>query len=313
MDYLSSDSVIDKKFDNYLTSFNNDKFFVLTAVTILAFYSGFLPDIIVYYGHDFISSPFFQMGIFIVICYIVPFSPALGISLALAVLVTLQALRQYNIENNMDGFSPMNPYNMNNHHEVYLSNPISKATTNVPTVDMKLVPVDNKYENMVKQGKMLLEDSNEIRNDLPAVPDIREKRIADVIETTGKRLVQSGINRLEGSDDGSIAQKSCSGKFIRYNKSMPVNNHDAIVKYGELKNNFDKLSSMNNGKNFEKQLRETQKNELEVLELIYKSKKNKFSKKVQEKITLLIDSLKESQSKNEPVEHKLSQLEDLLQ
>lgn len=316
--YLTSDT--DALVDKYVTDINSDKFVLLSLITVLAIYSGYFADSVAQYGQSFFSSPLFQIPIFIIICYIMPLSPSLGISLALAILVTLQCVKYIKIRNLMDGFSPMNPSQMNNQHEVYLSNPLQKAGTNVPTTDLRLVSLDDKYNKMIKEGRTLLDDSNDIKNDIEKRPDTREQRIADTIEITGKRMIQSGINRISGSDDGQIASNSPSelgngngnGKFIKYDKSMTTNNHEILSKYDELQNNFNKLPNIGSVVNFEKQFHKTQKNELELLELIYKNKKDSLSKKKQEKVNELFDSIRQSYNKNDVWQAKLKELEQLL-
>jgi len=293
--------------DKFVTDINDDKYVLLGLITALAIYSGFFADYAAQYG--LFSSPIFQVGIFIVICYIMPLSPGLGIALALAILVTLQAVGHAK----MDKFSPMNPFKMNNQHEVYLSNPVQKACLNAPATDLRLVPLDDKYKKMINDGRTLLEDSNDIKNGIKKRPDMREKQIADSIEITGKRMIQSGINRMGGSDSGQIEENSSgSGKFVKYDKSMATNNHEILSKYNELQTNFDKLQTIGDNNDFEEQFHKTQKNELELLELIYKNKKDSLSKKKQEKVSELFNSIQESYNKNTIWQAKLKELEELL-
>lgn len=307
---ITSDT--DAVVDNYVTNINNDKYVLLGLVTILAVYSGFFSDLTAYYCKDLFSSSFFQVAIFIIICYITPLSPSLGIALALAIIVTLIAVKHIKLRNLLDGFSPMNPSTMNNQHEIYLSNPLQRAVTNVPTADMRLITLDDTYDKIIKKGKTLLEDSNNIRSDLEKRPDNREKRIANATEITAKRMIQSGINRMGGSDDGAIESNNSPGKFVKYEKSLATNNHEILSKYDELQTNFNKLPSMQNNDDFEIQFHKTQKNELELLELIYKNKKDSLSKKKQETINELFDSIQQSYNKNDKWQKKIKELEELL-
>lgn len=307
---ITSDT--DGMINTYITNVNNDKVLLLTVTTIIAIYSGFFANTTTSYLLDFFDNPFFQVALFVIIIHILPLSPALGISLTIAIFVTLQAVRDIKLKNSLDGFSPMDKATMNNQHEVYLSNPLQRATTNVPTVDLKLTSLQSKYDNMIKTGKDLLEDSQNIKNDLKNRPDIREKRIADVTETKGKRMIKSGLNRLESSDDGMIDKTNNKSKFVKYDKSLVTNNHDILSKYDELNNNFNKLSEIKNSAEFDQQLTISQKNELELLEAIYKSKKDSFSKKKQEKINTSLEEIKQLYSKNKSWNNELKQLSELL-
>lgn len=303
---------IDALVDKYVIDINNNKYVLLSIVTALAIYSGFFADFTGQYGYNLFSSPFFQTAIFIIICYIMPLSPGLGIAIALAMIVTLMAVKHVQIINLMDAFTPMNHMSMNNQHEVYLSNPLQKSSISVPDTDLRLVTLDDTYNKMIKTGKTLLEDSNNIKNGLETRPDLREQQIADTIEITGKRMIQSGINRSSGLDSGNIFNNSSPGKFIKYDKSMTTDNHEILSKYDELQHNFNKLPIIKNNNDFEIQFHKTQKNELELFELIFKNKKDSLSKKKQEKINVLFDSIKQSYEKNDIWQTKLKELEQLL-
>lgn len=307
---LNSDT--DVMVDNYVTGINNDKFVLFTIVTLLSIYSATCTNSFALYAHDFLSSPFFQIGVFIIICYITPLSPALGMCLALAILVTLQAVRDVKIKTMLDNFGLMDPFNMNNQHESYLTNPLQKATTNVPTTDLRLVSLESKYDNMIKEGRNLLEDSNELKNDLQKRPDEREQKIADVSEIVAKTMIQSGINRLSGNDDGQIETDSKPGKFVKYDKSMATNNHEILSKYNELQHNFDNLKDIQNNKEFEEQFNKAQKDRLELIQLIYRNKKETLSKKKQEKVNAMLDNINNPHSKEDLKEEDLKELERLL-
>jgi hypothetical protein len=318
-DLVNSDT--DVVINNYISSVNDDKILLLTLTTALAVYSGFFADSVAAYdAHtlNIFSNPFFQVAVFVIILHIIPLSPALGFALGIAILVTLQAVRDIKVKTLMEGFNlsnqvaPMDKSNMNNQHEVYLSNPVAKASANVPTTNLKLVPIDVKYDNMIQSGKNLLENSQNMKNELKKRPDDREEKIADMIENKGKRMINSGINRLESSDDGVINKINSKSKFIKYDKSLATNNHGILSKYDELQTNFDKLPTIKNNTEFEQQLNKTQKNELELLELIYKNKKDSFSKKKQEQINERIDNIKLLYAKNKPWNTELNQLPDLL-
>jgi hypothetical protein len=318
---MSSDT--DIMINTYISEVNNDKILLLTLTTCLAFYSGVFADITANYIGDVMLNPFFQVALFVIIIHIFPFSPALGISLTIAILVTLQISRDNKVNDSMNNFTPMNNSNINNfnpinnsninnQHDVYLTNPLSKASPNIPIIDLKLTSLTTKYDNMIKQGKNLLEDSQSMQNDLKKRPDIREDRIAKITENKGKRMINSGINLLESPDDGMISKQNFKSKFIKYDKSLAINNHEILSKYDELQKNFNELPLIKNNLEFDQQLSKTHTNELELLELIYKNKKDSFSKKKQDQFNASLDNIKLLCSKKKPWNTELNKLQELL-
>jgi hypothetical protein len=308
--FINSDT--DGMFNAYISEVNENKMLLLTLTTALAVYSGFFANTVAEYMPGIFENPFFQVAIFVIIIHIFPLSSALGVSLVIAIFVTLQAISEVKIKKSMDSFSPMDKSNMNDQHEVYLSSPVQGATASVPTIDLKLTTLEDKYDSMIKTGKDLLEDSQNIKNDLKNRPDFREKRIADIVDIKGKRMIKSGINRLESSDDGLINKTNTQSKFIKYDKSLATNNHDILSKYDEFNTNFNKLQNSLNNSEFEMQLDISRQNELELLELIYKNKKDSFSKKKQEQINQIINKIKHLHSKNKSWNNELKELSELL-
>jgi len=168
---MNSDT--DAMFNTYITNVNNDKILLLTLTTGLAVYSGFFASAVAEYGSDIFLNPFFQVALFVIIIHVLPLSPALGVAILIAILVTLQICRNNKINDSLNGFSPMDKASMNNQHEMYLTNPVKKASANVPTTDLKLTSLTTKYDNMIQTGKDLLENGQNIKNDLKTRPDVR--------------------------------------------------------------------------------------------------------------------------------------------
>jgi len=94
---------------------------------------------------------------------------------------------------------------------------------------------------MIKRGKVLLDDSLELRNDNKKRFDIREQQIAEITQRDGNVLVQSGINRLEKADDGEynswIENDSQMSRISNYNK-LSNNKKSSYVKYDKFIQNY---------------------------------------------------------------------------
>jgi hypothetical protein len=166
---------------------------------------------------------------------------------------------------------------------------------------------------MVKKGRVLLEDSMEIRNDLKKRYDVREHQIADITERDGNVLVQSGLNRLQEANDGEynawiendsqISQMlnrdkikdDSKASYIRYDKFIQnYSNNDEImslinlikVKYNELTQN--KSIGM---KDFDDKLQEIYDTELDLLCVIAEIKIQQMNpidaKKIRDQIMLV--------------------------
>ena len=152
---------------------------------------------------------------------------------------------------------------------------------------------------MLKKGKMLLDDSYELDRDLESRYDIREQNIANITRRNGTELVNSGINRLQKSDQGEYNMNNNTqknSKFIKYNRLLEENKNSPAVLaiYNELLNNYDILVSRQlDQQSFNKQLEKVYLNELELLETIYKNKKMTFSEEKRKQIEAEINRIKQ--------------------
>jgi hypothetical protein len=115
--------------------------------------------------------------------------------------------------------------------------------------------------------------------------DFREKEIYEVTKRDGINLIESGLNRLQVSDQGEykINKNINNNKFVKYDNLLKnyMNDPQIMSAFNELKYSFNKLQSdtlsKNNTNNFNEQLDNVYESEVQLLELIYKNKKNDIS------------------------------------
>ena len=70
---------------------------------------------------------------------------------------------------------------------------------------------------MIKNGKVLVDDSYDLEQDLNKRFDIREQEIAAITKKNGINLINSGLNRLQKSDYGEyniVNNNEKQNKFI---------------------------------------------------------------------------------------------------
>ena len=104
-------------------------------------------------------------------------------------------------------------------------------------------------ELLVKDGKKLLNISNELDNDLKIRYDTREREIMEETMLIGSRMIKSGINGLESANNGEyygdFLQEDIKNQNIIYNNKNNMYNkeYNNIMQNNEIiKNEFIKLS-----------------------------------------------------------------------
>ena len=307
-----------KPIDNLLVSLNNDKPILLLILLLLGIYTMYYNEYVTEYAINLFSNNTFKIIIFVLVTYIGSSSPAIGISLAIIVLVSLQLITNLKIKKEIhnERFSQMQPADMSYLNDEYLMNPLEMQKDLSPPVnfDLKLTTPNELYIKMLKKGKMLLDDSYDLDRDLEKRYDIREQNIADITRRNGTELVNSGINRLQKADLGeynmfNLNQKN--SKFIKYNRLLEENkNNPAVLAiYNELLNNYDILVSKQlDQKSFNLQLDKVYLNELELLETIYKNKKITLSEEKKQQIEIEINKIKQLKLDNKDWTVHLSNL-----
>jgi hypothetical protein len=232
-----------KPVDNLFIYVNENKGVLLLVLILLGIYITQFNQYIIENASYLFDNNLFRLVIFVVITYIGGSSPAIGISLAIIMLVSMQIITSLKFKKDLDTekFSQMEPADMSYLNDEYLTDPLQMQKDLSPSVDLDLnltTPTDY-YMKMIKKGKVLLDDSYDLEQDLSKRNDIREQQIASITKRNGIELVDSGINRLQKADQGEYninGNKKQEKKFIKYSKLLEnvSNNPSVLASYNEL-------------------------------------------------------------------------------
>ena len=311
-------------FDNFFQKINDNKIVTILIIIIVTLYTSSNIDTLSDDTIDLFDNQIFKFVLFILISLISSKSPSIGITLAMAVLVTLQIITNLKIRKDakLENFVPFDPTKIDLSCDTYLNNPLSMQNNlnlSQKKLNLKLESPDDHYKKMIKQGRVLLDDSNEINKELASRHDYREENISDITKRDGMVLIQSGLNRLQVSDQGEYnTNNKKKNKFVKYNKLVEnyIHNPQIMSAFNELKSSFEKLQSITNNKgDFKRYIEQVYKNEIYLLELIYKNKKETLSDEKQNKINTIISQIKQliSQTQNEQKNnYLLSSIKDLV-
>lgn len=134
-------SKILKPFDDVLKSINSNKNILILILILLGIYYTYYNDDIVEHCMNLFNNEIFKFVVFILITYISSYSPAIGISLAIIMLTSLQIItyikikkefeQDYNLihsENDLDKekFSQIEPVDISYLDDEFLTNPLEK-------------------------------------------------------------------------------------------------------------------------------------------------------------------------------------------
>jgi hypothetical protein len=313
-----------KPVDNLFVSLNENKGILLLILILLGIYITQFNEYIVQNTAFLFDNNLFRLIVFIIITYIGSSSPAIGISLAIIMLVSMQLITSLKLKKDIqtEKFSQMNPVDMSYLNDEYLTNPLEMQKDLSPPVglDLRLTTPTDYYMQMIKKGKVLLDDSYDLEQDLSKRFDIREQQISSIAKRNGIELVDSGINRLQKADQGEYnldgLNKLKTNKFIKYSKLLEniSNNPSVIASYNELLHNYNKLvASQLNEKNFNLQLNKVYTSELELLETIYRVKKNKISEDKQKLIDKEFNKIKQLKAENKEWVNEMKSLTMLIE
>ena len=329
-----------KNFDNFFVSLNNNKTILLLVLILLGMYVTHFNKKIVEKSMDLFENNAFRLVVFVIITWIAGSSPAIGISLAIIMLVSMQIITSIKFRKELDAhntnseinlmnlkpienFSQMEPVDMTYLSDEYMENPLEQMDKLSPPInfDLKLITPKDYYMGMIRKGKMLLDDSYDMEQDLKKRYDIREQQIAAMTKRNGTELVDSGINRLQKANQGEYdinngISKKKSNRFVKYSKLMEKNknNPNVLAAFNELVYNYDLLVSKQlDEKSFEDQLEKVYLSELDLLETIYKYKKNNIIEEKQKIINDMINGVKKSKSENKDWKSELKKLFVIIQ
>jgi hypothetical protein len=322
-------------FSDYFNKLKDDKLVMFIIIALLSLYASLWVKTLQPYTTDIFSNKYFKFIIFVLVTYIASGNPALGLILAIAILVTLQTITYTSITNQSEKFSPSDFDNGNEYLEKPLlkQNQLTKMGNNL---NLKLQTPNELYENMIKQGRILLDDSMELKNDLKTRFDIREQSIANITERDGKVLVQSGINRLQPSNNGEYNSWSdnkssklsemsdedrLSGdkksSYIKYDRFIENYSDNELVMdlFNLLKSKYNEIT-MNKSlsqSDFDTKLQEIYDTEFDLLVAIAEAKSKKMKEPDVEKINKKIEYIKDLRAnKNSNYYNELNSLSELL-
>jgi hypothetical protein len=330
-------------FDTTLKSINSNKNILILTLILLGIYCIYYNNNIVENYINLFDNEIFKFVVFILITYISSSSPALGISLAIIMLTSLQIItyiklkREFeldinfiNSENNLEKekFSQIEAVDISHLDDEFLTNPLEKIDQLAPPInfDLKFITPKELSYQMIKEGKMLLNNSYDLEQDLEKRYDSREQQIAFETQRNGTELVDSGINRLQNANQGEYNFKSnisnTPDKFVKYSKLMKKNNQVNLTNlsnlsnslidasYNELLYNYNLLVNKQlNQKDFDLQLEKVYISEFDLLQSIYKSRKSFYPEEKQIKIDSTINKI--SNLPNEERKKLNIQLEEL--
>lgn len=316
-------------FDNLLKSINENKILLILILVLLGIYYSYNNNVVEHCILLF-DNEIFKFTLFVLITYISSSSPAIGIALAIIMLVSLQIItyiklkREFDmdikkIESEIDldkeKFSQIEPADISYLDDEYLTNPLIKMNQLAPPINFNLkltTPNDFAYR-MIDQGKTLLNDSYDLEYDLENRYDTREQQIMFETKRNGTELVNSGINRLQKADMGEYGssknnlsniyiKSDVSDKFVKYSKLTERNNlSNPLINasFTQLQYNYNLLTNNKLDSNeFDLQLEKVYMSELDLLQNIYKSNKKNYSKEKQIIIENMINNILGLQKKD---------------
>lgn len=331
---MGFETIIDG-FNDLFAKLKDDKLVMFILIVLLSLYASLWVKTLQPYTMDVFSNKYFRFIIFVLVTYISGSNPALGVILAIAILVTLQTITYTSMGNQSEKFSPAN---FDSGTE-YLSRPLLKQkelTKMGGNLNLKLQTPNDLYENMIKQGRVLLDDSMELKNDLKTRFDIREQNIANIAERDGNVLVQSGINRLQPGNNGEynswLDNKSSNLSSMSGDDKLSINNRSSYVKYDRFIENYSdnelvmdlynlvksKYNEITMNKSlsqtdFDVKLQEIYDTEFDLLVAIAETKCKKMKESDSEKINKKIEYIKDLRAnKNPNYYEELNSLSELL-
>ncbi len=331
---MGFETIIDG-FSDLFAKLKDNKLVMFILIVLLSLYASLWVKTLQPYTMDIFSNKYFKFIIFVLVTYIAGSNPALGVILAIAILVTLQTITYTSMGNQSEKFSPAN-FDSDNE---YLTKPLLKQkdlTKMGGNLNFKLQTPNDLYENMIKQGRVLLDDSMELKNDLKTRFDVREQNIANVAERDGKVLVQSGINRLQPANNGEynswLDNKSNKLSAMSDDDKLSMNDRSSYVKYDRFIENYSenelvmdlynlvksKYNEITMNKSlsqddFDVKLQEIYDTEFDLLVVIAETKTKKMKEFDSEKINKKIEYIKDLRANKNPNYYgELNSLSELL-
>ncbi len=217
-----------------------------------------------YYSYKIFESIYFKTLLFLFIAWTASVNIFLSAIIGVIILIVYQIILKASIN---EGFIP----SVENESQ-FLNKPLLKndeLESLGDNINFNLITPKMNNESLIKEGKKLLEVSNDLENDLRTRYDTREKDIMDSTRIMGKRMIKSGISGLDESNNGEyygdfLSEDKENPNIIYENDMNMKNNSDynSIFKSNEIiKNEFEKLANDKTltREEFDKKYREIQK------------------------------------------------------
>lgn len=313
-----------KPFDDKLKYLNDNKNVLLFVLILVGIYTVHFNESMTSRGIELYSNNIFKLIIFVIVSYMSSSSPALGISLAIMILISFQIITNIKLKqelgiNKFEKFSEIKPSDTTYFSNEFLTNPIGRMNGPLIPVDLKLTSPTDISMQMLKEGKILLDDSQQLENNLKSRYDSREQDIMNITKKKGHEMIQSGLNRMQQSNMGDYlnTNPSTNIKFIKYDRMIKNNSNDYGIKatYAELINNYQNLLLMNKMKkteqtnqNIDEIMKKININQFELLERIYNNSKNEIDIDKQKMIEDQINLIKQLKSEGQRWTEQLSNL-----
>jgi hypothetical protein len=308
------------KFDNFILNINDNKQLLFIIILLLGLYTTYYLD-----SDDYSNSlvrlfdnNLFKLVVFIIIAWIAVSSPALGVCLGIAFVVTIQVIVNLRIKQELDyeKFTTESYDYQDVNNDNYLVNPLSSNNDLSPitNLNLNLTNPNDIYNKMIDQGKSLLDDSLELEKDYENYNDIRELRLSEITKRNGLELVKSGLNRLQKADDGQINLNKNNIRYVKFNKFLEENKDDTVIMtlYHKLQSNYNLLLNTNNKDKFDQLLENIYITEFELLVHVYRNKRSKMSNDKKKQIETLINQIKQNKNEEKLWLDKLNKLFNLL-
>ena len=137
------------------------------------------------------------------------------VNIYLTIFIGILVLVIYQILVNRMINEPFEPSNISGNN--YLENPLlmKDDLESVNSLDLNPITPKEYNENMIKEGKSLLNQVYDMKEDLEQNYDIREDNIMDITKRNALVLIKSGENGLEDSNMGE-----CYNGILKKNKKI---------------------------------------------------------------------------------------------
>jgi hypothetical protein len=178
-----------------------------------------------YIGLKIFEYTLFKMLLFILVAYCYDLNKYTGILLGIIIFVIYQLIIRFHLEN-FDKIEGVD-YSATN----YETNPLllKDETTPIPeNTTYKLITPEEKYKQMVEDGKNKLLEAEELQNDVNHLYDFREQNIADITKRNALVEIQTGINRLETTNYSASDDAKLKDLKIKYDLVLNSKNENEL-------------------------------------------------------------------------------------